>query len=57
MYADVSAASVHELGCGNLRLTFPDFVMLAMNGGLRFLQSFIISGKAATSIQAISAPL
>jgi len=41
----------------NRKLTFPDFDMLAMNGGSYFRQTFAISGRADARISAISAPV
>ena len=41
----------------NRRLTPPDFVMLAINGGSYLLQTRIMSRNAETNISAISAPL
>jgi len=42
---------------GNLKLTFPLLLMLAMKGGSYRRQNLAISRKAAPSISAISAPL
>jgi hypothetical protein len=42
---------------GNLKLTFPLLLMLAMNGGSYRRQNLAISRNAATSMAAISAPL
>jgi hypothetical protein len=42
---------------GNLKLTFPLLLMLAIKGGSYRRQNLAISRSAATSMAAISAPL